>query len=52
MKRDTGVLLLLGANLLIQMGRTPEDWLKALPLFHLAMLVYVASMIIDYLMAM
>ena len=47
-----GVLLLLGANLLIQRGRTPEDWLKALPLFHLAMLFYVASMIIDYLMAM
>ena len=47
-----GVLLLLGANLLIQRGRTPEDWLKALPLFHLSMLVYVASMIIDYLMAM
>ena len=46
-----GVLLLLGANLLIQRGRTPEDWLKALPLFHLAMLFYVASMIIDYLMA-
>ena len=47
-----GILLLLGANLLIQRGRTPEDWLKALPLFHLAMLFYVASMIIDYLMAM
>ena len=46
-----GVLLLLGANLLIQRGRTPEDWLKALPLFHLSMLFYVASMIIDYLMA-
>jgi 4-hydroxybenzoate polyprenyltransferase len=47
-----GILLLLGANLLIQRGKTPEDWLKALPLFHLAMLVYVASMIIDYLVAM
>ena len=46
-----GILLLLGANLLIQRGRTPEDWLKALPLFHLSMLFYVASMIIDYLMA-
>lgn len=47
-----GVLLLLGANLLIRRGKTPEDWLKALPLFHLAMLVYVASMIIDYLVTL
>jgi len=43
-----GVLLLLGANMQILKGKTPSDWLKALPFFHLAMLAYVASMIIDY----
>ncbi|UCD45811.1 MAG: UbiA family prenyltransferase [Candidatus Bathyarchaeota archaeon] len=43
-----GVLLLLCANVMIMKGRSPSDWLKALPFFHLAMLAYVASMIIDY----
>jgi len=43
-----GLLLLLGANMIILKGRTTETWLKALPLFHLTMLTYVSSMIIDY----
>lgn len=43
-----GLLLLLGANILILRGENSADWLKALPLFHIAMLVYIVSMIIDY----
>lgn len=43
-----GLLLLLGANIMILRGKNPADWLKALPLFHFAMLVYVVFMIVDY----
>ncbi len=43
-----GLLLLSAANLLIHRSESPGDWLRALPLFHVAMLVYVASMIADY----
>ena len=43
-----GLLLLSAANVLIHRGESPGDWLRALPLFHAAMLVYVASMIADY----
>jgi 4-hydroxybenzoate polyprenyltransferase len=43
-----GLLLLLMANVLILRGKTPADWLRALPLFHMAMLAYVASMILDF----
>ena len=44
----SGLLILLTANLLIQKGNTPASWMKVLPLFHMTMLVYVASIIIDY----
>ena len=47
-----GVFLLLVANVLILRGRTPGDWLRALPLFHGAMLVYVVSMIAENLWAL
>jgi 4-hydroxybenzoate polyprenyltransferase len=43
-----GLLLLLTANVLILRGKEPSDWLRALPLFHAAMLAYVASMIADF----
>jgi 4-hydroxybenzoate polyprenyltransferase len=43
-----GLLLLLTANALILRGKEPSDWLRALPLFHMAMLAYVASMIADF----
>jgi 4-hydroxybenzoate polyprenyltransferase len=43
-----GLLILTVANILIRRGETPSDWMKALPLFHMTMLVYVASMIADY----
>ena len=45
---SVGVLLLLIANILIRKGKSPEEWLKALPLFHLTMLVYVVSIILDF----
>ena len=45
-----GVLLLLIANLLIRRGESPGEWLKALPLFHLTMLIYVVSIILDNLL--
>ena len=31
------------------MSDEPKAWLKALPLFHLTMLVYTGSMILGYL---
>jgi hypothetical protein len=43
-----GLLLLSAANLLIHRGESPGDMLMALPFFHAAMLVYVASMIADF----
>jgi len=43
-----GLLLLFAANLLIHRGGSQVEWLRALPLFHVAMLVYVVSMIADY----
>jgi 4-hydroxybenzoate polyprenyltransferase len=43
-----GLLLLLVANVLIRKGENPSDWLKALPLFHMTMLIYIVSMIADY----
>ena len=43
-----GLLLLLAANTRIHRGETQGEWLKALPFFHAAMLVYVASMIADF----
>jgi 4-hydroxybenzoate polyprenyltransferase len=43
-----GLLVLTGANMLIRRGKTPSEWMKALPLFHMTMLVYITSMIADY----
>jgi len=43
-----GLLVLTGANILIWRGETPSDWMKALPLFHLTMLVYIVSIITNY----
>ena len=43
-----GLLILTVANILIRRGETPSEWMKALPLFHMTMLVYVASMVADY----
>lgn len=41
-------LILLVVNLLIQRGKTPSDWLKALPLFHATLFVYMISLIANY----
>ena len=43
-----GALILLVVNLLIQRGKTPQDWLKALPLFHATLFVYMVSLIANY----
>jgi len=41
-------LLLSAANLLIHRGESQREWMRELPFFHVAMLVYVASMIADF----
>jgi len=43
-----GLVLLLAANALILRGRDSTGWLKALPMIHVTMLIYVASMIANY----
>ena len=43
-----GVGLLLVVNILIQKGVNSSDWLKALPVFHFTMLIYVTSLIAYY----
>jgi len=43
-----GLVLLLAVNALILRGGDSAGWLKALPLFHLTMLIYVVSMIADF----
>jgi len=43
-----GIALLLVANVIILRGKSSKAWLKALPLFHMAMLTYTVSMIADY----
>jgi 4-hydroxybenzoate polyprenyltransferase len=43
-----GLLLLIVANFAVQKSTTPESALKVLPLFHVAMLVYTASIIASY----
>jgi len=43
-----GVALLLVANVVVMRGKTSKAWLKALPLFHVAMLAYTVSMIADH----
>ncbi|WP_440950615.1 UbiA family prenyltransferase [Methanosphaerula subterraneus] len=42
-----GLLLLAVANAVIQRNRTPEGALRALPLFHLTMIVYAGSILLD-----
>jgi 4-hydroxybenzoate polyprenyltransferase len=43
-----GFVLLVIANAIILRGRTPQAGLKALPYFHLAMVVYAAGIIVDF----
>jgi 4-hydroxybenzoate polyprenyltransferase len=43
-----GLVLLLVANFTVQKATTPESALKVLPLFHVAMLVYTASIIVSH----
>ena len=43
-----GSALLFAVNLLVWRGETPGDWLKALPLFHITLLLYMVSMIANY----
>ena len=40
-------ILIILANILIIRGKKAKDWLKALPLFHASLLVYILSIIID-----
>jgi len=40
-------LLIIVANIKIMRGKEPKDWLKALPMFHASLLVYVLSIIIQ-----
>jgi len=39
---------LVTANVIIMRGQNPAAGLKALPMFHIAMTVYTASIIIGY----
>lgn len=43
-----GIALLVTANVIIMRGQNPAAGLKALPMFHIAMTVYTASIIIGY----
>ena len=43
-----GLILLTVANALVLMGRDSNSWMRALPLLHVTLLIYVASMIADY----
>jgi hypothetical protein len=43
-----GLVLLFIANFAVQKATTPETALKVLPLFHVAMLVYTASIIASH----
>jgi 4-hydroxybenzoate polyprenyltransferase len=40
-------LLIIVANIKIMRGKEPKDWLKALPMFHASLLVYILSIIIQ-----
>jgi len=40
--------LLIIANCIVMGGKNPESGLRALPLFHLAMILYAAAIILDY----
>ena len=43
----TGLILLLVANILILRGRDPDSAMKALPLFHVTMVVYAGAILLD-----
>jgi 4-hydroxybenzoate polyprenyltransferase len=43
-----GLILLFAANIAVQRNTTPASALKVLPLFHVTMLVYTASIIFSY----
>jgi 4-hydroxybenzoate polyprenyltransferase len=43
-----GVLILALANLILRRSITPENALKVLPMFHVAMIVYTVSIILGY----
>jgi len=40
-------VLIIFANIIIMRGKEPKSWLKALPMFHASLLIYILSMIID-----
>jgi 4-hydroxybenzoate polyprenyltransferase len=43
-----GILLLIVANLMLLKATNPENALRVLPMFHIAMIIYTASMILGY----
>ena len=43
-----GLLLISAGNYMILKGKNAESAMKALPLFHLAMLIYAISIVLDY----
>lgn len=43
-----GMLFLIGANIRIMRENNTDAWLGSLPLFHIAMLIYVISILVDY----
>jgi 4-hydroxybenzoate polyprenyltransferase len=45
-----GLVLLTAANILIMRGRDSAAWLRALPLLHMTLLIYVTTMIADFFM--
>lgn len=40
-------ILIILANVIVLKGKEAKDWLKALPLFHASLLIYILSIIID-----
>jgi len=40
-------LLIIVANIKIMRGKEAKDWLKALPMFHASLLIYILSIIIQ-----
>ncbi|NVM19344.1 MAG: UbiA family prenyltransferase [Candidatus Lokiarchaeota archaeon] len=40
-------ILIIAANIIIMRGKEAKAWLKALPMFHASLLIYILSMIID-----
>ena len=43
-----GLLLISAGNYMILKGKNAESAMNALPLFHLAMLIYAISIVLDY----